>query len=87
MLLTYREDANTLQPPDIFVEIISISSLLVSSSDSSVHHILSRPMLEVSPIRNIHRTIMPVQRLINALVCEVVGFELAQVSIRKFSFM
>ena len=75
---TYRENANTLQSPDILVQILYVCMDLMSGGNSTVEQILRCFFLEVCAVGDVHGTIVSVQGLIDVWVGQVVVFKLSQ---------
>ena len=75
---TYREHTYTLKPSDIFVQILYICMNFVSGSNCTLEQIFGCLFLEVSAVGDVNWAIMPVQRLIDTWISEMVIFELYQ---------
>lgn len=65
---THREDTNTLQSSDVLVQVLHVRVDLVSCGDRRLEYILCCVVLEVRAMRNVHWSIVPVQRLVNLAV-------------------
>jgi hypothetical protein len=75
-LRTYGEDTNTLETPDVLVEILCIGSDFMACCDRCLQYIFGRAVLEICAVGNIDWTTVSVERLIDLRVFEVVVFEL-----------
>ena len=76
-LETYREHTNTLEPSDVFVQILHIGMNLVSSSNGPLEQIFSSLFLEVCSVGDVYWTVVTVQGLIDAWIGEMVSFKLS----------
>jgi hypothetical protein len=77
-LRTYGEDTNTLETPDVLVEILCIRSDFMPCCDRCLQYIFGRAVLEVCAVGNIDWSTVSVERLVDFRVFEVVVFELYQ---------
>jgi hypothetical protein len=76
VLRAYGEDTNTLETPDVLVEILRIGSDFMPCCNRCLQYILCRTVLEVCAVGNIDWSTVPVKRLINFRVFEVVVLKL-----------
>jgi hypothetical protein len=73
---TYREDTNTLETPDVLVEILCIRSDFMPCRNRCLQYVLGGTVLEVCAIGDIDRSAVSMERLVDLRVFEVVVLEL-----------
>jgi len=76
LLRAHREDTNALEAPNVLIKVLCIRSDFMPGCNRCFEDVLSRAVLEVCAVRNIDRSTVSVERLIDLWVFEVVVFEL-----------